>query len=51
MKEACEFAGRVWDEADHLNLKENIEPNRSRARLILEKGPDHSVQSVCLRKI
>ena len=39
------------DEIDHHNLKENIEPTKDRSRLILEKGPDHSVQSVRLRKI
>jgi type I pantothenate kinase len=51
VEEATDLALRVWDEIDHPNLKENIEPTRDRARLILEKGPDHSVQSVRLRKI
>ena len=45
------MALRVWDEIDHPNLKENIEPTKSRARLILEKGPDHAVRSVQLRKV
>jgi type I pantothenate kinase len=30
---------------------QNIKPTRERARLILEKGPDHSVRSVRLRKL
>jgi type I pantothenate kinase len=51
VEEAKEQALRVWDEIDHPNLKENIEPTKDRARLILEKGPDHSVQSVRLRKL
>ena len=51
VEEAKEVALRVWDEIDHPNLKENIEPTRDRARLILEKGPDHYIQSVRLRKI
>jgi len=51
VEEATDLALRVWDEIDHPNLKENIEPTRDRARLILEKGQDHSVQSVRLRKI
>jgi type I pantothenate kinase len=51
VKEATEVAWRVWDEIDHPNLKENIEPTKDRARLILEKGPDHSIQSVRLRKL
>jgi type I pantothenate kinase len=49
--ETTAFAMRVWDEIDHPNLKQNIEPTRDRARLILEKGEDHAVQSVRLRKI
>ena len=51
VEEATEFAMRVWDEIDHPNLKQNIEPTRDRARLILEKDQDHSVKSVRLRKI
>jgi type I pantothenate kinase len=51
VEEATDFAMRVWVEIDHPNLKENIEPTRDRARLILEKGQDHSVRSVRLRKI
>jgi type I pantothenate kinase len=49
--EATDFAMRVWDEIDHPNLKQNIEPTRDRARLILEKGEDHAVRRVRLRKI
>ena len=51
VEEAKEVALRVWDEIDHPNLKENIEPTKDRAHLILEKGPDHSIQSVRLRKL
>jgi type I pantothenate kinase len=51
VEQARDVALRIWDEIDHPNLKENIEPTRDRARLILEKGQDHSVQSVRLRKI
>ncbi len=51
VEEAKAVALRVWDEIDHPNLKENIEPTKDRARLILEKGVDHSVQSICLRKL
>ena len=49
--QATEMALRVWDEIDHPNLIENIEPTKDRARLILEKGKDHSVKSIRLRKI
>jgi len=51
VEEVKEMALRVWDEIDHPNLKENIEPTKDRAHLILEKGPDHYIQSVRLRKI
>jgi type I pantothenate kinase len=51
VEEAKEVALRVWNEIDHPNLKENIEPTKDRAHLILEKGPDHSIQSVRLRKL
>jgi len=51
VEQARDVALRIWDEIDHPNLKENIEPRRDRARLILEKGHDHSVQSVRLRKM
>ena len=49
--ETIKAAERIWDEIDHPNLKENIEPTKSRARLILVKGSDHSIQSVLLRKL
>jgi type I pantothenate kinase len=51
VEEATKLALRVWDEIDHPNLKENIESAKDRARLILEKGPEHSVKSVRLRKL
>ena len=51
VEEATDFAMRVWDQIDHPNLKQNIEPTRDRARLILEKGEDHAVTRVRLRKI
>ena len=49
--ETIKAAERIWDEIDHPNLKVNIEPTKSRARLILVKGSDHSIQSVLLRKL
>jgi type I pantothenate kinase len=41
----------IWSEINEVNLRENILPTRGRARLILEKGPDHAVQLVRLRKL
>ena len=51
VEETKREAERIWDEIDYPNLKENIEPTKSRARLILEKGADHSIQGVLLRKV
>jgi len=44
-------AGRIWAEINEPNLVENILPTRDRAHLILEKGPDHAVRQVRLRKL
>ena len=50
-EEAYKYASNVWDTINGRNLEENILMTRERARLILSKGPDHSVHTVCLRKI
>ena len=49
--EVVKFAVHIWREINEVNLKENILPYKNRAQLILEKGIDHSVQRVYLRKI
>jgi type I pantothenate kinase len=45
------FAKSVWTGVNLVNLHENIEPTRGRANLVLEKGSDHAVRRVCLRKL
>lgn len=50
-QETEEFAAQVWHAINAVNLRENILPTRERANLILEKGSDHSVKSVRLRKL
>ncbi|MBO0683542.1 MAG: type I pantothenate kinase [Candidatus Dormibacteraeota bacterium] len=50
-QEAVEVARGIWEEINGLNLRQNIEPTRDRARLILRKQRDHSVAEVRLRKI
>jgi type I pantothenate kinase len=50
-EEAIAMAKHVWTEINGRNLRENIQPTRERARLVLRKGPDHSVEEVRLRKI
>ena len=49
--EAAAFANRVWEEINGVNLRENILPTRERANLILEKGADHRVERVRLKKL
>lgn len=50
-EDATAIALRIWRETNEVNLRENIEPTRERATLILEKGPNHAVQRVRLRKL
>ena len=49
--EAEHVASGLWREINEVNLRQNILPTRERARLVLRKGPDHSVEEVRLRKI
>jgi type I pantothenate kinase len=49
--DAIEVAREIWRSINGVNLHENILPTRERARLILEKAPDHSVRAVRLRKL
>jgi type I pantothenate kinase len=49
--EAAATAGRIWREINEVNLRENIAPTRTRARLVLDKGPDHAVRRVLLRRV
>jgi len=49
--EADRTAAGIWTQINGRNLVENILPTRTRADLILGKGPDHAVQRVWLRKL
>lgn len=49
--EARDHALWIWREINEVNLAENILPTKQRARLMLEKGPNHEVCGVALRKI
>lgn len=48
---ALAFARNIWQTINARNLVENILPFKQRARLILKKAEDHSVETVFLRKI
>ncbi|MCP3097487.1 type I pantothenate kinase [Myxococcus sp. K15C18031901] len=50
-EQAVAMAENVWSEINGPNLAQNIAPTRTRARLILLKGPDHKVKRVRLRKM
>lgn len=50
-EEALMIASDIWDTINGPNLRENIAPTRSRARLILSKGANHEVERIRLRRI
>jgi type I pantothenate kinase len=50
-EEAGETARRIWETINLVNLRQNVLPTRERAHLILEKGRDHAVRRVKLRKL
>jgi type I pantothenate kinase len=50
-EEARTTALGIWAAVNGPNLRTNIAPTRSRARLVLQKSADHSVRRVLLRKL
>jgi type I pantothenate kinase len=50
-EQAMDRAQVFWRDINLVNLKENIEPTRSRATLVMKKGDEHRVEQVLLRKI
>jgi type I pantothenate kinase len=50
-EEADATAKSIWRSINLVNLRENILPTRQRADLILQKGGDHEVEAVALRKL
>lgn len=51
LREARGTALDIWDRINSPNLAHNIAPTRSRAHLVLQKGADHRVDRVRLRKL
>ena len=49
-EEALATADAIWNRTNRPNLLNNIAPTRPRADLILEKGPDHFVRRLLLRR-
>lgn len=50
-KEAALLASQIWDTINGPNLRQNIAPTRERATAILVKGPDHTIESIRIRKV
>lgn len=50
-EEATATARAIWRDINGKNLRENIEPTRTRASLLLRKGLDHRVTEVSLRRL
>lgn len=49
--ETTKLATGIWNDINKPNLDKNILPTRFRAKLILEKGSEHFVNSIKLRKV
>lgn len=50
-EEAVRRALGFWRDINLPNLRENVEPTKHRAKLVLNKAADHAVESVQLRKL
>jgi type I pantothenate kinase len=50
-EEAIGTARQIWNEINLPNLRNNIGPTRERAHLILEKGENHAVENVRMRRV
>ena len=50
-EQARETARTLWRSINLPNLRQNVLPTRARANLILEKGRDHAVRRVRLRRL
>ncbi|NBN96881.1 MAG: type I pantothenate kinase, partial [Actinobacteria bacterium] len=49
--QATALAQEIWETINGRNLRENIAPTKGRASLVIEKGHDHRVTDVFLRKL
>jgi type I pantothenate kinase len=49
--DAIQTARRIWEEINLPNLRDNIGPTKERAQLVLEKGANHRVENILLRRL
>lgn len=45
------FAIELWERINLTNLVNNVAPTRERAQVVMQKGPNHRVQEVWLRRV
>ncbi len=50
-EEAIAIASKIWDSINGLNYRENIMKTKYRGGLIIEKGRDHSIENIMMRKL
>lgn len=51
LEESRNMASQIWNDINKPNLHDNILPTKYRADLILQKGSNHFVESIKIRKI
>ena len=51
LDQAVDTARTIWREINGKNLRENIDPTKGRASLLVRKGADHRVTDVALRRL
>jgi len=49
--QAKAVATDIWERVNLVNLINNVAPTRERAQVVMQKGPDHRVQEVWLRRV
>ncbi len=50
-EQAKAFAVDIWERVNLVNLVRNVAPTRERAQVVMQKGLDHTVQEVWLRRV
>ncbi len=50
-EESKAIALDMWERINLVNLVTNVAPTRERAQVVMQKGPDHRVQEIWLRKV
>jgi type I pantothenate kinase len=50
-EEAKALATDIWERVNLVNLVQNVAPTRERAQVVMQKGPNHHVQEIWLRRV